>query len=55
MLVFNYWIPLSERGRFVGFAYTGVTFGIIMGFTTGGLLCVHGGWETLFYFSGKKK
>lgn len=52
MVIYNYWIPLSERGRLVGLANAGSQFGTIVGFSLGGYLCVHGGWASLFYYFG---
>lgn len=52
MLMYNYWIPLNERGRLLGLGYAGITTGTIIGFSVGGLLCVHGGWASLFYYFG---
>ena len=49
MNMWNYWAPTLERGRLIGFAGSGSQVGIIIGFSLGGYLCVHGKKILFFY------
>ncbi|XP_045172242.2 uncharacterized transporter slc-17.2-like isoform X3 [Mercenaria mercenaria] len=49
------WALPTERSRFMGLCWFGQMVGAILGYTTSGLLCIHGfdnGWASIFYVHG---
>ncbi|XP_053397623.1 sialin-like isoform X2 [Mercenaria mercenaria] len=49
------WALPTERIRFLGMCWFGQNIGAVIGYSTSGLLCVHGfdnGWASIFYIQG---
>ena len=42
------WVPESEKGRFVSFAYLGGSFGSVVTFPLCGLITDHLGWVRIY-------
>jgi MFS family permease len=53
--LFINWVPVHEKSRLMGFAYSGPFIGNIISLPLGGYLCAYGfdgGWSSIFYIFG---
>uniref|UniRef100_A0A1L8DE27 Sialin n=2 Tax=Nyssomyia neivai TaxID=330878 RepID=A0A1L8DE27_9DIPT len=50
--IFSRWAPMYERSRMASFSFAGSYVGTVIALPLSGLLAVHWGWESVFYFFG---
>lgn len=51
----GFWMPNSEKGSLISFIGSGGNIGVMIAFSLGGYLCIHGfdgGWPAIFYIFG---
>ena len=54
-MVWSKWAPPSERSRMATLAFAGNYAGTVVAMPVSGVLASSLGWESVFYFFGKKK
>jgi ACS family sodium-dependent inorganic phosphate cotransporter-like MFS transporter 5 len=52
MALLSKWAPPDERSKMTSFTFAGVMFGTVGSLSVSGVLCVHAGWESVFYVFG---